>query len=259
MRPGRPILCTVLILAASVGSCETQKSRRGAWPPADFRVELRHSVEVDGGLQVRQDAQINAQGLVVYRESDRCICSADGRLQLPVYRRVSAYELPWRSIRILSRNLHRAPVKDVKAPPKSPPVEPGSNHHIRLQVTYLANEIDVVAVNQNVGLMNRVVRIINAFLPKDHAVTMPNMLGTPEVHRVQDVPEVRDSLTGAKQFHEKLLLERANDSSLLEDTFALAVAASDWSLASSCVTRIAQLKPTRAAALSKLLAESRKK
>jgi hypothetical protein len=245
---------TALILLAMVASCKGVSETGGKWPPKDFVLGLQYTVVKGEVRQVRKSAKIFADGLVVYREADTTLRSRDGKLELPVYSRMCAYGMKWWSIRDLTRLLHDAPVLELADPAAAPPIGE-ETHLIRFHVTYMANHVDVVAQNQAVGLLNRVLRIVNTFLPPGHGITMPNMAGEEMEHHLQDVPVVTDSVAGALKFHEGWLSEHATNSALLLDTFSLACAAKNWPLAENCVTVLATSRPADVAALREILAD----
>lgn len=256
VRFSAPSIVWLALAVAALVSCQGAQRKRSLWPPDDFEVDLKYTVITNGRTQVRKHARIFADGLVVYREADTSIRSADGKIELPIYRRVSAYRMDWKSIRMLVRDLHEDAAKDLGAQLSVPSTDE-KTRRIGLRLIYMANVVDVVAENQMVGLMNSVVRVINARLPKEHPITMPNMLGKVLEHRLQDVPPVTDSVVGAKRFHETWLGDNKDDAAILRDTFALACEAKDWSLAKSCVARIVVAEPAVGAALDAILAARR--
>jgi hypothetical protein len=240
----------------ALASCQGVAKNRGNWPPDDFALDLEYTVVERGVRQVRKSARIFADGLVVYREADTTLRSKDGEMELPIYTRMCAYRMTFWSIRDLSRLLHGAPVQELKDPVAVPPIDKRT-HLLRFHLVYMANDIDVVAQNQVVGLMNRAVRIVNTFLPPDGSITMPNMAGDDDPHHLQDVPKVTDSLAGALSFHETWLSARATDPGLLRDTFGLACTAKNWELAQTCVTAMSTARPADAVMMIQILADSR--
>jgi hypothetical protein len=162
----------------------------------------------------------------------------------------------WRSIRHLSRALHAASVHKVRQP-ATPPSEGGRTRWLTFHLTYMGNEIDVVAHHQVYGLLNRVLHIVNAFLPPGHGFTMPQMAGEPLDSHLQDVPAVRDSIQGSLDFHRELIEQFPRDIGFLRDTFALACAARDWTVAESCAAKMAALRPPLGERLARMLTASR--
>lgn len=245
-----------LILCMALASCQAVVEERGSWPPDGFVLEVQHIVVGDGVRQVRRSAKIFADGLVVYREADTTLLSKDGKMQLPIYTRMCTYRMHWRSIRCLSRELHAAPVLDLADPIAVPPVGE-QTHLIRFHVAYMANDIDVIAQNQAVGLMNLVLCIVNTYLPPEHGITMPGMAERRMDHRLQDVPELTDSLADALSFHEQWLADHAPNPAVLRDTFGLACVAADWGLAERCIRTMAGARPADVKALTGILEDCR--
>lgn len=249
MRRSRTI---VTISLALVGACQDGPDVRGEWPPQDFDLEIQYEIHEKGRRQVRTRAHILADGLVVYREADESLRSEDGTLELPVFRRMCAYRMQWRSIRHLARALHRAPVTRIQQPANPPPTD-DSYHLISFNLSYFGNRKNIVLKDNVVGLMNRVLRIVNAFLPEAHGFTLPQMAGDPLEHRVQDVPPVTDSVVGALGYHEEWLAADPENQFILRDTFALACAAEEFAKADEFLSRLAAKKVPDIDALRQIL------
>lgn len=227
------------IFFALMGACQGGPDGRSKWPPPDFDLEIQYEVHESEGRQVRKRAHIFADGLVVYREADESLRSDDGFLALPVFRRMCAYRMDWPSLRHLSRALHEIPVREIQQP-ANPPSEDDKYHLISFHLVYFGNRKDIVLRDNAVGLMNFVLRTVNRYLPEGHGFRLPQMVGEPLEHRLQDVPLVTDSVAGALRYHEEWLAADPENLFILRDTFALACAAAEVAKANELLSRLAE-------------------
>lgn len=241
-----------LLLSAACSSAPETKSK---WPPDDFELDVQYSVVTGDRQQIRKSAKIFADGLVVYREADTSLRTTHGDLELPVFQRICAYRMHWRSIRDLSRMLHREGVQELDKLGHPPPSGEEA-HVIRFRLTYHVNHVNALAQDEVVGLMNRVLRLVNSFLPAD-GLTLPRMAGKPDEHHLQDVPPIEDSIPGALAFHKKWLSDEPKNTVVLRDTFSLACSAEEWDLAEECITRLSASRPADVEWLRQILRGAR--
>ena len=254
---GKSILYAALVSVSSVllAGCNGVRAPRSLWPPDDFRLEVKYAVWEEGKEQVRQSALILADGLVVYREADLSLRSLDATIQLPIYRRLCVYRLAPESIRSLSRELDSVPVLEVQRI-VNPPTE-ADYHSIEFRLTYKGNEVDLVLKDVVPSLANRVLGVVNGYLPAEHGITMPRIAPYPVENRVQDVPDIGDSVEGALDYHRRWLAESPADVEILGDTFALACVAQDWEFANACLEELVEKRPEDGEALRQVLRDAR--
>jgi hypothetical protein len=200
------------------------------YPPGDFHLTLEYRVERDSGVQVKRRVSIDSEGLVIVREADASFRSADGSQVLPIFRRICVYELHARSTRSLSRWLSQENVKelslasDVKPQGVEIPV-------VEFGLVYSQNAVNAVARGPVRGPLRRVLRAINAFLPAPAALPNGDDLATRAESRVQDVPELQDSIADALSYHLQRQSDETGGLQWQRDCFALACAAGNWAAA----------------------------
>ena len=263
------LLC-LLCLPAVFQGCFTPRERETQWPPEDFYLEVEAGVNSPDGVFSRQKLQVWRDGLVVYREAappnlTSNVTNAPG---LPVYKWLCSYRLRKPSVRMLSRLLNQASIKDI--PPLVGNVAGGGQGQW-LRMLYRSGEErrDVMVRSRIFGPMNRVLHIVNSFLPADHGFIMPEMVGMPEPRHVVELPLVKESVEGSLGYHRELLkMPRfseaavAKDPGLRElrvqlqrDTFALACVQHDIAVAAECFRELAEVLKDREAA-NKLFPET---
>ncbi|MCA8954925.1 MAG: hypothetical protein KDC87_02565 [Planctomycetes bacterium] len=252
-RCGLPLLLLLLLLQLVLLGCRQGPQELSKWPPKDFRVRMRYTVLKSGAEQVRQAVDIFADGLVVYREAD--VSLRAGTFALPVFERLCAYRLHWRSVRSLSRELGQKDARDLRQP-INPPA--GSvSHRLELELRYFDNRVEVVAAERAIGLMRDVVRTINSFLPPGRGLRLPQDDEAPLDRRVQDVPGLRQSASGALGYLEKRLRETPDDPDTLREVFALACITGSWSSAEANLAKLADRDREHAEAYRTILADCR--
>ena len=254
---GKSILYAALVSLSPVllPGCYGPAAAESLWPPEDFRLDLKYAVCEEGPEQVRQSALILADGLVVYREADLSLRNSDATIQLPVYQRLCVYQLAPQSIRSLSRELHRVPVLEVQRV-VNPPTE-ADYHRIDFHLTYKGNEVDVELRDELPGLASRVLGVVNGYLPAEHGITMPRVAPYPTENRVQDVPDIGDSVEGALDYHRRWLADNPASAEILSDTFALACVAREWDVADACLAELVKVRPEDGEALRQVLRDAR--
>jgi len=242
-----------LLSLAWLTGCAASPESRSLYPPENFRLNLEYRVEGDGGSQVKRRASIDAQGLVIVREADTSLRSADGSLAMPVFRRICVYQLHARSIRSLSRWLDQENVKDFNLPDDLDPPA-GDVEVVEFGLVYSDNEVILVTHGRVFGQMRRVLRAINAFLPEQAGFPNGDLAADRAPSRVQDVPPLLDSPVAALAYHQERLQGGFAENSWRRDTFALACAAGDWVLAQKTLSAMSKLTEPDRLAYQKILA-----
>jgi len=242
-----------LLSLAWLTGCAASPESRSLYPPENFRLNLEYRVEGDGGSQVKRRASIDAQGLVIVREADTSLRSDDGRLAMPVFRRICVYQLHARSIRSLSRWLDQENVKDFNPLDDLNPPD-GEVKVVECGLVYSDNVVSLVTRGRVFGQMRRVLRAINAFLPEQAGFPNGDEDDERAPSRVQDVPPILDKMVVALAYHQERLQGGFAENSWRRDTFALACAAGDWVLAQKTLSAMSKLTESDRLAYQKILA-----
>ncbi len=199
------LLCLTGFLSPCLCGCFAPRPRESNWPPADFFVEVESGDNTADGIFCKRKAQIWSDGLVVYQEAlppplTSKVADAPG---LPVYKSMCAYQLAPESIRMLSRMLFQSSIKDIPATVGD--TDGGEGPWLKMLYRANGDTQEVMVYIRIFGPMNRVLHILNSFLPEYHGFTMPELIGTPEEPHVVEVPPVTESVEGALTFHRKML------------------------------------------------------
>jgi len=221
-------LCLLLWLLPCLYGCFAPRAHKSKWPPADFFVQVETGENTVDGIFQKQKAQIWRDGLVVYQEAvppqgnpldpryaplTSKEVNAPG---LPVYKSVCAYWLAPESIRMLSRMLSQTSIKDIPATVGN--VSGGEGAVLKMLYRRDGNPQEIMVYIRIFGPMNRVLHVLNSFLPEGHGFTMPEMVGMPEEAHVVEVPPVAESVEGALGFHRKMLeMKRFSEAAAAKD------------------------------------------
>ncbi len=265
--------CLLLCLPPCLVGCFAPRARHSAWPPKDFYIEVKAGENSADGIFTKQKVQIWRDGLVVYQEAARPaltsrVKDAPG---LPVFKSLCAYRLAGRSVRMLSRLLYQSSVQDIpvtvgdlggglgpwlKMLYQSRSRPPDDLRAKDPEPAERIGEPREIMVHLRVfGPMNRVLHIVNSFLPEGHGFSMPEMVGMPEPFHAVEVPAVIESVEGSLRFHLELLkMERFSEAAaskdprlrlrrnqLQRDTFALACVQGDIAAAEECFRELAEV------------------
>lgn len=229
--------------ALLVGCLAERAVLSSEFPPAGFYLEVRTTVTTADGLQETQRFQVWEDGFAVYREADASLdVPAPDPLRLPLFRRVSAYQLENESTRTLSRLLYNSGLSEL-APVLGTPSPRGTV--ITVLWRHLGDK--EVQAHEVQGRLARVLHVVNSFLPEETKNTHPFLLlpmtGEPEPSHLANVPEVLDSMPASLDFHvEELVTRFPEDVNVLLDTFALAFAEDQLDLAVRILERIEALR-----------------
>lgn len=238
MRAVLPLLCLAL------GSCATDPLSESLWPPEDFWLEMR-AVRLDtGGVHELQKVQIDRNGVVVYRESRGDLENA--AFPIPLYTKISVYELDRRSLRQLTRYLDRAGLFERDSGPEQVlEVEDQDQLWLEWRARDAFAAISTSSADQTV--LQETVHIVNAYLPEPSRVFYPGeLLGDPEPRHVDRAPDPLDDLPGAIDAHRALIKARGGeDVDLLLELFALAKEAGDDKTATDCLRTLEAIAADR--------------
>lgn len=245
MKPGRgrlrrAVAGAALALLPSIGpSCISNSSPPSVWPPDDFRLIVSGVTRARGGERVEQRFRLLADGLAVYREARRAVPGTP--LDLPVFTRVAAYRLRPESVRACGRQLERAGLFDRVLGQSINREQDGQ--HVALSWRAFGGEGQVSSYVDNGGSLDRIVHVVNSFLPEGHAFRFEALSGEPEPKRLVRVPEPLDSGAGALLCHRRFVETWPDEPALQLDLFALAWAEGDVDTARGAFESLTRLGP----------------
>lgn len=228
--------CAATALAGVVfGGCVADAPQQSTWPPDDYYVEVRYQED----RRERQRVRFWRDGLVVYAEATDWLGEGDdGGVALPVFSRISAYQLRPESIRYLSRLLERAGLNDLSG--ELVDAGDGSSPMVTIHWRAFRREADAWVAGRVEGSAVRVLQVINAFLPLGCSFDCAGLsVGDPEPSHLVEVPEPEDSVSGALGFYREALLRwREPSADLAIEAFALALEAKELDVAEELLQRI---------------------
>jgi hypothetical protein len=212
-----------LAASALVAACLADRQAPSVWPPDDFGIDVAGEHRRDDGGLVRQRFQVFADGLAVYREAVRALPEVG--IELPLFESVSIYELRPESLRTLARLLNRAGLYELDV---GQDVNRGIDDPV-VVVHWRAfgGAGQISSLVDSGGVLDRVVHVINSFLPPERAFAYPELSGEIEPPHVSRAPAPLDWIGGALICHKKLVELHPDDIGLRLDLLALAVEARD--------------------------------
>jgi hypothetical protein len=230
-------LLALVACATSFGACRTTEATRAShWPPPDFWLDVRSYVRAGDHEEERQRFTVWPDGTALYREAATGVGGPRaGTRWFPVFDKAAAYRLAPQSLRRLARwvdeagTFERSQLGETRG---------DAAQSLALAVRARGDVRVLLAEGTLQGPMQRLVHVVNAFLPAAASFTLPEVLGEPEPQQLLYVPEPEISLPGALALHRQLLLQRPDDPDLLLDTFALALASGEHAEARDLLERL---------------------
>ncbi|MCA8944484.1 MAG: hypothetical protein KDB80_18125 [Planctomycetes bacterium] len=226
------------LLVVACAGCISGGGAPSLWPPSDFSlsVSAQHR-SADGQSVLYQRFFVDYDGLAIYREADDQV--ADG---LPVFDVVSEYQLDPQSLRWLSRLASRAGLfrSDSAFESNATPVD----SHVELRWTgfdsagRLSSEID------SGGVLDRMIHVVNAFLPEGRSFGFSGMTGDEEPRSVSRVPEPLEWVDGSLRRHRWYVGRFDDDADFAIDTLAIACRAEDREVAEAMLRLVEKRAPT---------------
>jgi hypothetical protein len=208
------------LLLLGVTSCSSNALADSIWPPADFEVAVEE-VRVDNGMaSVVRRFRARADGIVSYGTSARAVVDAATGTALPVFERLSVYELVPTSIRALARRIERCGILDLDRVQGERGVVEGPSLVVVWQA--FGRRKVITARGRVHGAMAEVLAIVRAHLPDGETFGLPGLAERPVLSVLRGVPAPRSDAVGALESHHELLARRPQDRTLLLDAFALA-------------------------------------
>lgn len=205
--------CVALVASSCIGG-DLQPS---VWPPPNFRLVVEELQGDGGAVHVVRRFQVDAQGTVVYATSDQPIVDPAGA-SLPVFDRLSVYQLEPKSVRALARRLDRLGIGELVVEPSDVPGDSASGLTIRWRA--FEQQRILPSGGRLRGSMAEIMAVVAAHLPPKEAfgVTMSR----PVVANLSGVPAPALGAAAALDAHVELLANTPRDSGLLLAAFALA-------------------------------------
>ena len=154
---------------------------------------------------------------------------------------VAVYRLRVESVRILGRQLERAGLFERSVIQSTNRDDEGE--HVALRWELFGGSGEVSSFVDTGGSLDRIVHVVNSFLPSDHAFGFSALSGEPEPPQLFRVPEPLDSVSGALLCHRKFAQTWVDEPGLLLDMFALAWAADDVAVAEEAMDDVIALGP----------------
>jgi hypothetical protein len=225
-------------LAVALGAaCVSERPQvPSIWPPADFQLVVEELDDASGQQLVRRRFSVTADGVCIYAIADaEPLVDPETGTRLPVFTTLSVYRLLDVSARLLARKLHRGGVLDLEG--SQGEQDAGRGPAVRLSYQAFAASRVIVAAGQIHGTTARLLRIVNAHLPKGERFPKSAQPTDTAPSTLIDVPAPRTDLHGALACHLELLRNRPDDAELLLDAFALACRAGDRAAATGLLQR----------------------
>lgn len=228
-----------VLLLCLLNSCLAHRDQLSIWPPEDFYLEVRGVVTDASGSRQKQQLQVWADGLMVYRQAARDLPNCP--IPIPLFTEVCAYRLDPETIRSLSRKLHLRHLYDLDEIRIENQVMNGEHAVIIWHAREQEGRISSMSPTTN---LDPVLNLINSFLPEGHGIVYDDLAGSLEVREVMQVPTPVDSLSGALAFHVELADAHVENQELTLHTFALAIAGEDWQEARKRLAIIETYRPS---------------
>lgn len=228
----RLVATTLLFTAAG---CSSTALADSIWPPADFEFAVEEVRIENGTANVVRRFRAGADGIVAYGTSSRAVVDAASGTALPVFERLSVYQLVPTSIRALARRVDRCGILELDRVQGERGVTEGPSLVVAWQAF---GQRQVITARGRVhGAMADVLAIVRAHLPEGEAFELPALAERPVVPVLRGVPEPRGDAAGSLQAHRELIALRPEDRMLLLDAFALACDLGRRSTAEELLTR----------------------
>ncbi len=220
-------------------ACLTDRTKPSIWPPEDFLVRVSGTKLDARGQPVVQRFQVDRAGIAFYREADATV--AEAPLVMPVFDRVVTYELRPESVRQFSRLLQSAKLLENDSAQMFNTGE--GVEHVVVNWRAFGRAGQVSSRENSSGVLDRVVHIVNSYLPKGCAFAFPELSGEVEPPHVTRVPDPLEWAPGSIICHRKFTQLYPDDRNLWLDLFALAIVEGDAELAREVYEEVAERGP----------------
>lgn len=203
-------------------ACASNEPVPSIWPPPDFSCQVEEVQLRDGVLHVVRRVRFEASGVVVYGTSQRSLVDPATATALPVFDRLTVYELVPSCMRALARRIDRLGITKLDAAQG----QRGATDEAALVMRWRAfgSEKVLTARGRVHGPMAEILAVVIAHLPPGERLALPGTMDRVVVPVLRGVPEPAVDAGGALLAHEALLTRHGEDAAWLLDAYALACA-----------------------------------
>lgn len=243
-----------IVLLGLAASCVSEEPPPSIWPPEGFAFVAEEIVQDGERVETRRKFRLHEDGLVVYATSSRPLAAtldaasvgaaADGTaaeplVLLPVYDRLSVYQLVPSAVRGFARRLHKLGflmLDDVIG--NAGQGRPSGPTSMVVMTWSSVHGVKRVALRgSSRGTPAELLRAVDSLLPAGEQFPGIEAGDRAPVSVLRGVPPPRTDALGALAAHELLLEGREADADLLLDTFALACRAASRRVAEGLLER----------------------
>lgn len=232
MRNRSTTTCFWTVIAwIGLAACASGDLPPSIWPPSNFELVVDELQVGDGALHVVRRLAVDASGVVIYGTSSQPLVDEDSGLSLPVFDRLSIYQLEPMATRSLARKLDRAGIGDLVVPAPDAASERG------VSIVWRAfGERRVLSAGGRLrGGLGEVMALAAAHLPPGEAFDV--QMSRPVVPVLRGAPAPVEGAQGALDALLEQVARRPNDGALLLDAYALACRAGEADVAGRLLVR----------------------
>ena len=207
-------------LLLGFASCHDTSLVPSIWPPEDFEV-LVEEVQIEAGVpRTTRQLRVFADGLVVYGCAARSRVDPVSGTALPVFDRLTAYELVPTCVRALARRLDRLGVTRIDTVQG----ERGVALTTSVQLTWQAfgARRRIRAAGRVAGPMAEILAVLQAHMPPGESFGLPGLAERPVTYSLRGVPTPLLDGEAALAAYRELLRRTPQDEGFLLHAFALA-------------------------------------
>lgn len=231
---GRIVLA--LFAAVSAGACCSTALPPSVWPPADFELVVERLQGEADDYVVRQRFTLHADGVATYGTSATPLRDRSSGVGLPVFDRLSVYQLVPECTRALARRLARLGVVELDSV-QGERGEIGDPRVVRLVYRAFGVRKVITVHGQAHGPAAEMLAVVAAHFPDGEQIDLPGVADRGVAPVLRGVPAPRLDAGGAFDAHRLLLEVRRGDPELLLDAFTLACRLGDRTTAAELLVR----------------------
>jgi len=212
--------CGVLLVALVAAACATDLDQDTIWPPADFSLTVEEVSLRGGEYVIERRFRARADGLACFATASGVVVDPETGTPLPVWTRLSVYQLVPTCTRALARRVHRAGVLELERTQgqRESDVEAGTT----LRWRAFDKSVVVTSRGRVHGPMAEILAVVAAHLPTGEELLTPGVAERGIASVLRGVPEPREDADGALRTFLELLERFPDDTTMLVDAFALA-------------------------------------
>ena len=239
----------MVLLLGPAGACVSEDPPPSIWPPEGFSFVAEEVAQEGGRVETRRKFRLTEDGFVIYGQSSRSLAAADNDqvVALPVYERLSVYQLVPSAVRGFARRLHKLgflTLDDAIGDPRA-----GASSKalpiVVMKWSSVHGEKRVTLRGYSRGTPAELLRAVASLLPDGEQFPGIEPGDRAPVSVLRGVPAPRTDVLAALAAHEVLLGELGEDPELLLDTFALACRTASRAVAEGLLERWLRAVPSR--------------